>query len=67
MPIAGEAAALDAETLAAIARHQGLPAEAAASVESALDELAGQSPGEAARVLICGSLYLAGRVLAADG
>ncbi len=67
VPIAGEAAALDAETLAAIARHQGLPAEAAASVESALDELAGLSPGEAARVLICGSLYLAGRVLAADG
>ncbi len=56
--IPGEANALPAEVLAAAAREAGLPAEPAATLDVAA------TPGQpAARVLICGSLYLAGRVL----
>ena len=43
------------------ARAEGLQAEAAASVAEALAQIAAQNPQ--ARVLICGSLYLAGQVL----
>ena len=67
VPIPGEAAALDAETLATIARGEGFAVEPASGIESALDDLAGAGAVGPARVLICGSLYLAGRVLAADG
>lgn len=64
--IPGEAASLDAETAAAAARSVGLPAEACKSVTDALTRAAA-SGEKSARVLICGSLYLAGAVLAENG
>ena len=50
-----------------LAREAGLPAEASGSVEQALREIAGRSWTAPPRILICGSLYLAGEVLAANG
>ena len=63
--IPGEAHALPADSLAATARSLGLPASAAPSVDEAISDLA--RPGDQARLLICGSLYLAGSVLADHG
>ena len=51
------------ERVAEIARGLGLRAEAAASVEMALRRVRAIRKGPA-RVVICGSLYLAGHVLA---
>ncbi len=62
--IPGEANSLTAEDLAAAAWSAGIEATPAASVSAALSEIVTTSIP--ARVLICGSLYLAGRVLA-DG
>jgi len=63
--IPGEDNALPAATLKLIAEAQDLPAETAASIEDAVRQ-AGTRPGPS-RILICGSLYLAGRVLALHG
>jgi dihydrofolate synthase/folylpolyglutamate synthase len=63
VPIPGEHAARSADDVAAIARAQGLPATAASSVSSALEALAARTWPIAPRVLIAGSLYLAGDVL----
>jgi dihydrofolate synthase/folylpolyglutamate synthase len=60
------AAALPAETLAETARAAGLPAEAAPDMVSAL-RAAMAATGPGGRVLICGSLYLAGFVLRENG
>ncbi len=54
-------AAADPKVLAEVARAAGLDAEACPDVDTALGK-ALQTPG--ARVVICGSLYLAGEVLA---
>ena len=61
--IPDEENAVPAETLAESARAQGLAAETAQTLEAALRQASSTVP--APRVLICGSLYLAGRVLAA--
>ncbi|MEX0921597.1 MAG: Mur ligase family protein [Rhodovibrionaceae bacterium] len=61
--IPGEPASLSAAEAAAAARDSGFAAEAAESVAAALAALAAKG-GPPRRVLICGSLYLAGRVLA---
>jgi len=63
--IPGEKNTLPAETTRDAALSVGIPAEAAASVASALAGIAAQTPG--ARVLICGSLYLAGAILRENG
>jgi dihydrofolate synthase/folylpolyglutamate synthase len=63
--IPGEVNALSAEQVTSAAIRQGLPATPADSVAAALADLA-RSP-EPANVLICGSLYLAGSVLAENG
>jgi dihydrofolate synthase/folylpolyglutamate synthase len=60
--IPGEENARPAEEIAAIARELGLAARPATGIAAAV--AAAAEPG--ARVLICGSLYLAGRVLAAN-
>ena len=60
-----EANSLEAGAVAATARAAGLKAHPAASVAEAAAQLA-QAPGPA-RLLICGSLYLAGHVLAENG
>jgi len=63
--IPGEENSLPASAIAASAQAAGIEVAEAENVASALDDLAGgESP---ARVLICGSLYLAGRVLAENG
>ncbi|WP_417589402.1 bifunctional folylpolyglutamate synthase/dihydrofolate synthase [Pararhodobacter oceanensis] len=59
--IPGEAATLSAEDTAAKARAAGIKAETAESVTAALARITTQAPQ--ARVLICGSLYLAGAIL----
>ena len=61
--IPDEENAVPAETLAESARAHGLAAETASSLEAALRQASLTVP--APRILICGSLYLAGRVLAA--
>jgi dihydrofolate synthase/folylpolyglutamate synthase len=61
VPIPGEPNAFDAETIAELARAEGFDAVAVNSVPEAL--LRSASGGQKARVLICGSLYLAGHVL----
>ena len=63
--IPDEENAVPAETLAESARAHGLAAETASSLEAALRQASLTVP--APRILICGSLYLAGRVLAAHG
>ncbi|MWD26762.1 bifunctional folylpolyglutamate synthase/dihydrofolate synthase, partial [Aquicoccus sp. SCR17] len=63
--IPGEANTLPAGTTAAAAREVGLEAAEADSVTDALDAILARDPQ--ARVLICGSLYLAGNVLRENG
>ena len=60
--IPDEENAVPAERLAEAARAHGLPAETAQGLEAALMQASLGVP--APRILICGSLYLAGRVLA---
>jgi len=76
-PLAGQAASLHAvsipdtvatlpaEDTAAAANKAGIPAVIAASVADALARIAADDPQ--ARVLVCGSLYLAGSVLQDNG
>ncbi|WP_171232271.1 folylpolyglutamate synthase/dihydrofolate synthase family protein [Ruegeria sp. HKCCA4812] len=59
--IPGETATLSAEETAAAAARVNLPASTADSVSDALKVIADNDPQ--ARVLICGSLYLAGKIL----
>ena len=67
VPIPGEAAALPADAVADAARRAGLKDVAATgSVHDAVAQLARNS-GPPPRILICGSLYLAGQVLAENG
>lgn len=63
--IPGEAATLPAETTAETAQSVGMDANVASSVEAALASILADEPS--ARVLICGSLYLAGVVLRQNG
>ena len=58
-----EGSAAEPEALAAVARGHGLGAQAAESVEAALERALRLGAG---RVVICGSLYLAGEVLGAS-
>ena len=62
LTIPDEVNALPAEALAVAARGCGLKAQAAASLQTALEQACLAQP--APRILICGSLYLAGHVLA---
>jgi dihydrofolate synthase/folylpolyglutamate synthase len=59
--IPGETATLPAADTAAAARAVGMDAYESASVAHALRDIVANDP--TARVLICGSLYLAGSVL----
>jgi dihydrofolate synthase/folylpolyglutamate synthase len=64
--IPGDPVSLSAEDAAAAAHAAGISDSApAASIANALKALA--EPGQERRVLICGSLYLAGAVLAENG
>jgi dihydrofolate synthase/folylpolyglutamate synthase len=63
--IPGETATLPAEATAAAAEGVGLPAVVSGSVAEAMADIVADDP--TARVLICGSLYLAGSVLRENG
>jgi dihydrofolate synthase/folylpolyglutamate synthase len=63
--IPGQAATLTASDSAQAARAAGLPAHQADSVAAALHSIIAQDPD--ARILICGSLYLAGEILKENG
>jgi len=63
--IPGEANTLPGDDTARAARDVGLAATESADVGTALDTILAQDPH--ARVLICGSLYLAGAVLRENG
>ena len=63
--IPGEANTLPAEDTARAAAAKGIEARTAASVAAALEAIRAINP--AARVLICGSLYLAGSILREHG
>ena len=59
--IPGEKNALPADAIGAAAHSVGIAAHTAGSIGEAIRHLAGHRSG---RVLICGSLYFAGKVLA---
>ena len=63
--IPGEAATLPAATTAQFAQGVGMVAVEAADVASALSNIVQKAPQ--ARILICGSLYLAGNILRHNG
>ncbi|MDM7457766.1 MAG: folylpolyglutamate synthase/dihydrofolate synthase family protein [Paracoccus sp. (in: a-proteobacteria)] len=63
--IPGEMNTLPAASTAAAASRVGMRARVAADVTSAIADLVREAPR--ARILICGSLYLAGRILRENG
>lgn len=65
LSIPGEANTLPAAETARVAATVGLPSQTAETVEDALTRIASDVP--TARILICGSLYLAGEVLRKQG
>lgn len=67
VPVEGEHAGRPARDVAACAQAVGLPAAACGGVEQALGFLKARAWTIAPRILIGGSLYLAGAVLAANG
>ena len=67
MPMPSQTAARSSREVASIATAAGLPATACDSIEAALGAIAARDWPQPPRVLICGSLYLAGEVLAANG
>jgi dihydrofolate synthase / folylpolyglutamate synthase len=67
VPIAGDHAGRSGEEVAAFAQSVGLNAAACQSVESALRFLTAREWSIPPRILIAGSLYLAGVVLEANG
>jgi dihydrofolate synthase/folylpolyglutamate synthase len=67
VPIPDQDKALPPEAIAEAARAVGVPAQTSASVETALSDVARLGLDSPPRILITGSLYLAGAVLAANG
>ena len=67
VPIHNSLAARPAEEVAEAARSAGLVAEVSSSVEQALRTIAARDWPAPPRILICGSLYLAGEVLSDNG
>ncbi|MFN3144614.1 MAG: bifunctional folylpolyglutamate synthase/dihydrofolate synthase [Paracoccaceae bacterium] len=63
--IPGETATLPAATTAAAATAAGIDATEAPDVDTAIRRITARDPS--ARILICGSLYLAGRILRDNG
>jgi dihydrofolate synthase / folylpolyglutamate synthase len=66
LAIPGEHSSLSASQAAAAARESGIDTHQTSDVAAALDAIIRTEPSPA-RVLICGSLYLAGSVLADNG
>jgi dihydrofolate synthase / folylpolyglutamate synthase len=58
---------LTSDTLAEVARKVGIPADRCESIDAALTQVSRLALSPPPRILITGSLYLAGEVLAANG
>ncbi len=67
VPIAGQPAGRAAAEIAATAHEAGVLARACSSIDDALAHLRAQTWSTPPRILIAGSLYLAGEALAANG
>jgi dihydrofolate synthase / folylpolyglutamate synthase len=67
VPIPHQDKSFSADTIASVARTVGIPAQSSADVEAALAAIRGFELDPAPRILITGSLYLAGAVLAENG
>jgi dihydrofolate synthase/folylpolyglutamate synthase len=67
VPIPNQEKSLPPRLLADTARAAGIPADAAASVEAALTAIDSFALERPPRILLTGSLYLAGEILAANG
>ena len=67
MPIPHQEKSLPADAIAEAARAVGIPAQSAGDIETALGAICGFGLEPAPRILIAGSLYLAGAVLSANG
>ncbi len=67
VPIAGDHYSRSPAEVAYAAQQEGIPAAASESVGSALEYLAARDWSAPPRILIAGSLYLAGEVLKLDG
>ena len=67
IPIPNQEKSLPAEAVAQAARSVGIPAERYATIEEALAATSRLELDPAPRILIAGSLYLAGEVLAKNG
>jgi dihydrofolate synthase / folylpolyglutamate synthase len=67
VPIPGQEKSMPPESVAEVARGIGLPAECRESLAAALHAVGDLALSPAPRVLIAGSLYLAGEVLAQNG
>lgn len=65
IPIPGDTHSIAPEALAKMAMNQGIPAICADNLANAIQHITASEPTPA-RILICGSLYLAGHVLAAN-
>ncbi len=65
--IHGQEAARSPDDVAAQARQAGLKAETASGLAEALARIGAENPDAPPRIIIAGSLYLAGEVLALDG
>lgn len=63
--IPGESATLSADETAEIASQVGIPSQSVSDIETAISKIV--SKDQNARILICGSLYLAGHVLRSNG
>ena len=67
VPIPGQDNAMPPDVLADAARRLGMRVEIAASVAAALNRIAALAYEVSPRILVTGSLYLAGHVLAENG
>jgi dihydrofolate synthase/folylpolyglutamate synthase len=67
IPVAGDHAGRAPAEIVALARGLGCDSTEAASMEAALTGIAGRDWPSPPRILVAGSLYLAGAVLAANG
>lgn len=67
VPLISSAAGIPAEDLAQAATRAGLVCEASTGIAAALERIRELSGGTTPRVLICGSLYLAGDALSFNG
>jgi dihydrofolate synthase/folylpolyglutamate synthase len=67
VPVPGQEKSVPAETLVDLARGVGIPAESRDTLEAALAAVRRLELAPAPRILITGSLYLAGEVLSQNG